>query len=204
MRVGVYGGTFDPIHIGHLAIAEEVRHTLGLQQVRFIPAAHQPLKDDPPQASASHRLAMVRLACADNPAFVPDDCELRRPPPSYTIATLEHLRAELGPSVELWLVIGADAARELPRWHRIDAILDLARLAIMARPGCPFEPAALEQAVPASVGRYMFLDGPHLDLSSTDLRRRLAMGRPIRYLTPDSVRQYIVEHSLYRETPIHG
>lgn len=202
--VGVYGGTFDPIHIAHLAIAEEVRWALALQQVRFVPAALQPLKGAPPGATPAQRLAMIRLACADNPAFVPDDLELRRPPPSYTVETLEHLRARSGLGVELWFIVGADAACDLPRWRRVADLVTLARLAIVERPGHTFDPIAFEQAVPAAAGRYRLLDGPRLDLSSTEIRRRVATGRPVRYLVPEAVRQYIVDQGLYRQESSRG
>lgn len=204
VRVGVYGGTFDPIHIAHLAIAEEARWALALQQVRFVPAALQPLKGVPPGATPAQRLAMIRLACADNPAFVPDDLELRRPPPSYTVETLEHLRARFGPGVELWFIVGADAARDLPRWRRVADLLTLARLAIVKRPGHTFDPITFEQAVPAGAGRYRLLDGPRLELSSTEIRRRVATGRPVRYLVPEAVRQYIADQGLYRQEASHG
>lgn len=204
VRVGVYGGTFDPIHIAHLAIAEEVRWALALQQVRFVPAALQPLKGAPPGATPARRLEMIRLACADNPAFVPDDLELRRPPPSYTVETLEHLRARSGLGVELWFIVGADAACDLPRWRRVADLVTLARLAIVERPGHTFDPIAFEQAVPAAAGRYRLLDGPRLDLSSTEIRRRVATGRPVRYLVPEAVRQYIADQGLYRQESSRG
>lgn len=204
VRVGVYGGTFDPIHIAHLAIAEEARWALDLQQVRFVPAARQPLKGVPPGATPAQRLAMLNLACADNPAFVPDDLELRRPPPSYTVETLEHLRARFGPVTELWFIIGADAARDLPRWRRVTELVALARLAIVERPGHAFDPLAFERVVPAGAGRYVLLDGPRLDLSSTEIRRRIATGRPVRYLVPEAVRRYIADQGLYREEPANG
>lgn len=204
VRVGVYGGTFDPIHIAHLAIAEEVRWALALQQVRFVPAALQPLKGAPPGATPAQRLAMIRLACADNPVFVPDDLELRRPPPSYTVETLEHLHARSGLGVELWFIVGADAACDLPRWRRVADLVTLARLAIVERPGHTFDPIAFQQAVPAAAGRYRLLDGPRLDLSSTEIRRRVATGRPVRYLVPEAVRQYIVDQGLYRQESSRG
>ncbi len=203
-RVGVYGGTFDPIHFGHLAIAEEARVALGLHLVHFIPAAHQPLKGAAAGARPEQRLAMVRLACADNPAFVPDDLELRRPPPSYTADTLELLQQRFGPAVELWFVLGADAARDLQRWRRVADILAIARLVIVGRPGYRLDRDALEAALPAMRGRYVLLDGPGLDLSSTMLRQRLASGRPVRYLLPEAVRRYITEQQLYRSDEPNG
>jgi len=196
-QIGVFGGTFDPIHFGHLAIAEEVRAALGLSQVIFVPAAHQPLKGRAPELS-EQRLAMVRLACADNPAFRVDDLELRRPPPSYTIDTLIQLRERFGTEVELWFILGADAAQDLPRWHRIEQILALTRLAIVARPGHQCDLTALHATLPTLVGRATLIHGPRLEISSSDLRRRLAEGLPVRYQLPEAVRQFILMHQLYQ------
>lgn len=198
VRLGVYGGTFDPIHCGHLAIAEEARFALGLTHVAFVPAARQPLKGQA-QTTPGHRLAMVRLACADNPAFIPDDLELRRPPPSYTVTTIETFHDRYGPAAELWFVIGADAACDLPHWHRAADILSLARIAIVGRPGYSVDLPALTAALPALAGRCALLDGPRLDIASTDLRHRLATGRPVRYQMPEAVRLYIAEHHLYQD-----
>lgn len=203
-RVGVYGGTFDPIHIGHLAIAEEARCALGLRQVLFIPAAHQPLKGTAPGALPEQRFAMTHLACADNSAFVPDDLELHRPPPSYTVDTLEQLQRRYGSTVELWLVLGADAARTLPHWRRVADILAVAYVVIVGRPGYRLDQTALETALPALVGRYALLDGPGLEISSSDIRRRLTTGRPVRYLLPEPVRLYIAEQGLYGSDVRHG
>lgn len=198
-RVGVYGGTFDPIHFGHLAVAEDARCALGLSRVIIVPAARQPLKGHAQGAGPAHRLAMARLACADNPAFAVDSSEIERPPPSYTIDTLSELRRRLGPAVELWLILGADAARDLPRWHQAARIVELARLAIVGRPGAALHPPALETALPALAGRYRLIEGPRLDISSTELRRRFAAGRPVRYQVPESVRAYVEAHGLYAD-----
>lgn len=197
-RIGVFGGTFDPIHFGHLAIAEEARVALGLAQVIFVPAARQPLKGQAPQA-ADQRLAMVRLACADHQAFSVDDLELRRPSPSYTSDTLALLRERLDPAAELWFILGADAARELPRWHRVEAISQLARLVIVGRPGHQIDLATLRRALPALADRAVLLEGPQLEISSSDLRRRLATGRPVRYQLPELVRSFILSHQLYQD-----
>jgi nicotinate-nucleotide adenylyltransferase len=201
-RIGVYGGTFDPIHIGHLAAAEDARAALGLDRVLIIPAARQPLKHAAQGAAPEHRLAMARLACADNPAFSVDPIEVERPPPSYTVDTLRTLGEGLGPAAELWLILGADAARDLPRWHRAADIPALARLAIVGRPGSPLHLPSLEAALPGLAGRYRLVDGPHLDISSTELRRRLAAGRPVRYQIPDAVRAYIESRRLYTDAQL--
>jgi nicotinate-nucleotide adenylyltransferase len=198
-RIGIYGGTFDPIHIGHLAIAEDARHALGLDYVIFIPAARQPLKDDRQGASPAQRLAMVQLACGENPHFVVSDVDLRRPPPSYTLDTLVTLRAESDPAADLVFILGADAARDLPRWHRAAEIIRLVRLAIVGRPGYHLNLATLEADLPGIGARSTIIDGPRLEVSSSDLRARLTAGRPARYQIPDPVLAYIAEHGLYRE-----
>ncbi|NNJ09369.1 nicotinate (nicotinamide) nucleotide adenylyltransferase [Chloroflexales bacterium ZM16-3] len=198
-RIGIYGGTFDPIHIGHLAIAEDARHTLGLSQVLFIPTARQPLKDEVQGATPLQRLEMVRLACATNPHFAVSDLELRRPPPSYTIDTLLALRADLGSAIDLVFLLGVDAARDLPRWYRATEIIRLVRLAVISRPGYSLSLQALETNMPGISERCVTIDGPRLDVSSSDLRARLFAGRPVRYQIPDPVIDYIAAHGLYRE-----
>lgn len=198
-RVGIYGGTFDPIHHGHLAIAEEARWALGLDVVYVVPAARQPLKTGEQGATAAQRLAMVRLACAANPALIPSDAELRRPPPSFTVDTLAVFRRELGPAPELCFILGADAAAELPRWRSADEIIRLARLAIVGRPGSTVDIERLDDVLPGLASRTTLIDGPRLDISSSELRRRLAEGRPARYQIPDPVLAYIEEHQLYRD-----
>jgi nicotinate-nucleotide adenylyltransferase len=198
-RIGIYGGTFDPIHIGHLAIAEEARYALDLAEVIFVPASRQPLKGEAQGASAAQRLAMVRLACAGNPRFRASDIELRRPPPSYTIDTLMALRAEADPAATLVFILGADAARDLPRWYRAAEIIRLVRLAIVGRPGVDLSMAQLEASLPGIADRCDLIDGPRLEVSSSDLRARLAAGRPTRYQIPDPVLAYIAEHRLYQE-----
>ncbi len=196
-RIAIYGGSFDPVHIGHLAVAEAARATLDLDRVLLVPAARQPLKGRV-YASSHHRMAMLSLACADHPAFVPDDLELRRPPPSYTADTVVTLREHYGLDAELWLVLGADAAYDLPRWQRISMILAQARVLIVARPGVTLELDHLTARLPALAGRVMLIDGPHLTISSSDLRQRLANNQPVRYLLPEAVRSYILDHGLYR------
>jgi nicotinate-nucleotide adenylyltransferase len=198
-QIGLYGGSFDPMHNGHLAVAEEARVVLGLARVLIIPAARQPLKSQAQGATAEHRLAMARLACGENAAFVVDDVELRRPPPSYTIDTLLALRERLGAEVKLWFILGADAAAELPRWHRASELLTLVRLCIVGRPGFTLDLRVLEADLPALAGRYRTIEGPQLEISSSELRRRCAAGLPIRYQLPESVREYIETRRLYSD-----
>ncbi|MFV9503152.1 MAG: nicotinate-nucleotide adenylyltransferase [Oscillochloridaceae bacterium umkhey_bin13] len=196
-RIGVYGGSFDPIHYGHLAIAEEARVVLELDQVLFVPAARQPLKDQA-QSEANDRLRMVQLACQDHPGFMVDDLELRRPPPSYTADTLATLHERFGPATQFWFILGADAANELPRWQRLTQILELAHLAVVGRPRVQFDLAALQAIYPQFAERVVSIDGPQLEISSSDLRRRLAAGLPVRYQLPEVVRAYIADHGLYQ------
>lgn len=194
--IGILGGTFDPIHFGHLAIAEEARVALGLARVLFVPAAHQPLKAYRPAAAPHQRLAMVGLACASNPAFEPSDIEIVRPGPSYTINSLRDLAAR--EPAELHFILGADALLDLPRWRAADQIPTLARIVAVQRPHAPVHLDELLAKVPALSGRLVLLDGPNLDISSSELRQRIASGHPVRYLTPDPVVDYIEEHQLYR------
>jgi nicotinate-nucleotide adenylyltransferase len=195
-RTGILGGTFDPVHYGHLAIAEEARVALRLDRVLLVPAAHQPLKRGEHLASPGQRFEMVRLACAGNDAFEPSTIELDRPGPSYTVATLEGLAA--GGWGELFFIMGADAVADLPRWHAIQRILELARIVAVGRPGFKPDLAPLTALLPSLPERLTLLEGPQLELSSSELRQRVAEGRPIRYLTPDPVVMYIDAQGLYR------
>jgi nicotinate-nucleotide adenylyltransferase len=194
-RIGILGGTFDPIHYGHLAIAEEVRVALALDRVLFVPAAYQPLKVQRPGADAQHRLAMVRLACATNAYFSVSDIEIRRPGPSYTVTTLQALHdTDMG---ELFFILGADALNDLPRWHEAARIPRLTNIVAVQRPGTIVDTASLFAALPALRERLTMIDGPRLDISSSELRQRAADNRPLRYLVPDAVVEYIATHGLY-------
>jgi nicotinate-nucleotide adenylyltransferase len=195
-RTGILGGSFDPIHYGHLAIAEEVRVVLQLNRVLIIPAREQPLKPDGSAASPTHRLAMARLACADNPFFEVSSLEIDRPGPSYTYVTLQFLRNQ--GLDDLYLILGMDSVADLPRWREVRRILELAHIVGMSRPGASLDLSHLSQVLPGLMERLIVIDGPHLDISSTDLRQRVAQGRPIRYQTPDAVIAYIEMHQLYR------
>jgi nicotinate-nucleotide adenylyltransferase len=195
-RIGILGGTFDPIHYGHLAIAEEARLACQLDRVLFVPAAHQPLKRGTHVAAPEQRFAMTGLACAPNTAFEVSRIELDRPGPSFTLTTLEALQAaRLG---ELFFILGEDALAELTRWHGVERVIELARIIAVGRPGRVLNLAQIFQQLPALEGRLVVLPGPALDISSTALRRRVAAGQPIRYQTPDAVVTYIDKQGLYR------
>jgi nicotinate-nucleotide adenylyltransferase len=194
--IAILGGTFDPIHIGHLTIAEDVRFALGAAQVVFVPTAQQPLKAQRHAASASDRLAMVRLAIADNPAFRVSDVEVERGGLSYTVDTVSYFRSQY-PNNELFIVVGADALAELPRWYKVQRLLELCRLAVVKRPGHYVDLAGLYAALPSARDRITLITGPELTISASEVRRRLRAGEPVRYHLPAGVWQYIVEQGLY-------
>jgi nicotinate-nucleotide adenylyltransferase len=204
-RIGILGGTFDPVHFGHLAIAEEVRYALGLSEVFIVPNAYQPLKAGNHVAGPQQRWEMVCLACQDNEALIPSDIEIRRPPPSYTIDTLHTFQrideqGEQGEHRELWFILGSDALLSFPRWRAAHEIIALARLAVVMRPGSPPpDLSTLETSLPGIRERVDLVSGPRLDISSSDLRQRIAVGQPVRYQMPDTVIAYIVQNGLYQE-----
>jgi nicotinate-nucleotide adenylyltransferase len=199
VRLGVFGGTFDPVHLGHLAAAEEAAYRFDLSTILFVPAQHQPLKDAAPRASTAERVAMLERAVAGNPRFAVSTLELERPAPSYTVDTLRELRATHGPACELYFLVGIDAANALDRWREPAEILRLARLIVMSRSEAR-EPdwAMLRAIAPDAQERIATLAVPDVDVSSHDLRRRAATGQPIRYQVPDAVWEYIEERGLYR------
>ncbi len=195
-RIGILGGTFDPIHYGHLAIAEQARYALQLDRVLFVPAAQQPLKRGTHIATPEQRLAMTQLACAPNSAFEVSRIEIDRPGPSFTLTTLEALQAaRIG---DLHFILGDDALADLTHWYGAARVVELAQIIAVGRPGSAPDLARITQALPALRERLTVLQGPALDISSTALRHRVATGQPIRYQTPDAVVAYIGEHDLYR------
>lgn len=195
-QIAILGGTFDPIHFGHLAIAEEVRWHLNAR-VFFVPAAQQPLKTTPHSATGVDRLAMVRLATADNGAFEVCDLEVRRGGRSYTIDTVTTLREE-HPSAEFSFIAGADVIPSLHLWHEVERLLSLCHFTILTRPGYELDLEALYRTLPAARGHVSTLVGPALDISATGLRERLVRGAPVRYQIPDAVLVYIETNGLYR------
>lgn len=200
LRLGILGGTFDPPHYGHLALAQNALVQLQLERVLFIPAGQQPLKPDRQTTPAHHRVAMVQAAITDNPAFALSRVDLDRPAPHYTVDTLALLQKEYH-RAELYFLMGSDSLADLTAWREPAGIVRLARLAAMRRPG--YEPglASLEQAIPGLRERVHWLDAPCLDISSSDLRHRVRQGLPLRYLVPPAVEVYIREHRLYLGEP---
>lgn len=194
MKIGVYGGVFDPIHYGHLRIAETAREHLGLDKVLLIPSG-TPVHRSATQAPADDRYEMCRLAAQDNSAFEVSRLEIDSSEPNYTVTTLRRIR-EGQPAAELFLIVGADEARIFAKWREPDAILNMATLVVADRPG------EIEQAPPPDwpewiALRTVFLPSLRIDLSSTDVRRRVREGRSIRYMVPDVVREYIEQKPLY-------
>jgi nicotinate-nucleotide adenylyltransferase len=199
-RVGILGGTFDPIHVGHLAIAEDCWYQLGLSDVLFVPAGAPPHKRERPVSAAADRVAMVALAIADNSHFQLSRVDVDRPGASYTVDTVRTIQAEVGPDAQLFFIIGADSLADLPSWHQPNLLLELCQLVAVNRPGYPaFDLGRLEPAIPRARERVIALDVPAVAIAATEIRRRVAAGWPITYLVPTTVRAYIEERGLYRQ-----
>ena len=200
--IGIFGGTFDPIHLAHLAVAEEAAEATGLERVLFVPAGEPPHKPGRAITDANHRLAMVELAIAGNDRFAVDRMELDRAGPSYTVDTLEAFRAArvaAGESPDIALVLSAEAFIGLMSWRAPRRVVELAHLVVAPRDGYPEAgPEFLAEHLPDLVDRAVFLDAPRMRLSGGELRRRAAAGRSLRYLVPDAVAAYIGDHGLYR------
>jgi len=195
--LGILGGTFDPPHYGHLALAENARVQLRLDRVLFVLAGQPPHKPEQPITPARHRAALVEAAIADNPAFAISCVDLDRPGPHYTVEMLALLRRK-HPQADLFFLIGGDSLTQFLAWRDPAGIARQARLAVMQRPGYEPDLGALEQAVPGISERLAWLDAPRLDIASSDLRRRVCAELPLRYLVPPPVESYIREHHLYR------
>jgi nicotinate-nucleotide adenylyltransferase len=183
-KIAIYGGTFDPIHHAHLILAREAREELGFEKVIFVPAAVSPFKDAP-AAPAETRLRMLTVALDNEEGFVVDDCDLRRPPPSYTFDTVTDIRNREG-DAELYYLIGEDNVEGLSRWHRFNELQKLVQFVVLDRSGtaAPHPYLAIRRKI---------------DISATNIRKRVASGRSIRYLVPQGVEEIIHQGSLYRE-----
>ena len=198
MRLGIFGGTFDPIHFGHLLVAEEARVALCLDQVLFTPAGDPPHKQEHAILPVKHRLAMVRLAIADNPAFMISRVDIDRPGPHYTVDTIRLLREEWGIDAdETFFIMGADSLVHLMTWHEPAQLIKRCRLAVVARPGYSADLSELEAALPGISRRLDWVEMPVLGISSSDLQRRVREGRSIRYQVPAAVANYVTKHELY-------
>jgi nicotinate-nucleotide adenylyltransferase len=200
----VFGGSFNPVHVAHLALAERVRDERQMDRVLFVPALAPPHKPGERLASAADRLRMVELAVAGNDAFEASSVEIDRGGPSYTLTTVRDLRAGIDPAGELFLVLGADSVREMPTWWHARELAQEAGVIAVPRPGERLEENI--EAAGRTFGqewaertRRMALDGPLIEVSATEIRRRLREGRSVRYLVPEAVRDYIGERGLYAD-----
>lgn len=207
MRVGIFGGTFDPVHTGHLILAEQAREQGRLDEVWFVPAPRPPHKDEPDLTRFEQRVEMLALALAGNPAFRIDELEKERSGPSYTVDTLAELRRR-HPSHEFFLLVGSDTLADLPHWHEPVRVLEQAGLLVTARPGSAVptvEQLRVQLPMPGeSPMRLQVVETPQIDISSRDLRRRAATGRSLRYFLPRSVECYIHDKRLYRRMKDEG
>lgn len=185
--IGLFGGSFDPVHHGHLIVGQVAVEQLGLEELRFLPAREQPFKQGRHRTSPEHRTAMLSLAVSGSPGFRVERTELDRPGPSYTVDTLQELRKR-EPESEFILLLGADAAADLPAWREAERIPQLARIVVFARPG---------SIVKSSPGISQVIQVPAIDISATEVRRRVCRGQLIRYWVPDPVAEYIARHRLY-------
>jgi nicotinate-nucleotide adenylyltransferase len=196
VNIGILGGTFDPIHIGHLVVAEEARIKLGLREVLFVPAGQPWLKQDRDITPAVHRVEMVHRAIADNPYFKLSTLEVECPGPSYTVDTLTLLQKQLGSEASLFFILGRDTLAELPLWKEAQKLVQLCRLVVPPRLGSR-DLRHLEEAIPGLLERVIQLDMPVIGVSSSEIRQRIAQGMPIRYLVPPEVEKYIAEQKIY-------
>ena len=198
MNIGVMGGTFDPIHMGHLIIAEEARTRINLAETLFVPAGLPWLKMERTISAAEHRVEMVRLAIADKPYFKLSTVDIERAGPSYTVDTIADLQGQIGAEDELFLILGWDSLAELPQWHEPSRLIEMCRLVVVPRPGYPRPKlGSLKASIPDISQRVMLLEGPEIDISASNIRGRLAKGLSVHHLVPEPVNRYIKEHRLY-------
>ncbi len=200
MNIGVLGGTFDPIHMGHLIVAEETRSQLDLAEVLFMPAREPWLKANNCISSAEQRVQMVRLAIADEPAFKLSTMEIERAGPSYTVDTIAELTGQMGVGDKLFFILGWDNLIQLPQWHEPSRLVKMCRLVAVPRVGYP-HPAlkTLAAAISGLSQSVILLNTPQIEISSSEIRQRVARGLSIHHLVPEPVERYIRQHGLYTQ-----
>lgn len=196
-RLGILGGTFDPIHHGHLVAAQEACKQLHLDRVLFVPASTPPHKTDRAITPGHHRLRMVEAATVGRACFGISLVDLNRPGPCYTSDTLRLIRSERGPDLDLFFIEGADSLADIRSWYQPEQIIRLCKFAVVQRPGVSIDLPSLEAWLPGLTERIHWVDMPLLDISSRDLRQRVRQGRAISYLVPPGVEAYIGAHGLY-------
>jgi nicotinate-nucleotide adenylyltransferase len=195
--IGLFGGTFDPPHIGHLILCAEAHAQLGLDRLLWVLTPNPPHKQGQPITLLEHRLAMVKLAISDNRRFELSTVEMDRPAPHYALDTVKII-AEQNPAADLVYLMGSDSLRDLPAWHRPANLLAALRfIGVMRRPGDSIDLPLLEKTIPGLTAKVRYVDAPLLDIAAHEIRRRVADGRPFRYFLPPAVYDYIVEHNLY-------
>lgn len=200
MDIGVFGGTFDPIHFGHLTVAEEVRVKLGIDRLLFVPAGQPWLKANRPVSPAEHRLEMLSLAITENRHFTISTIEVDRPGPSYAVDTITALKRYLGDAVNIFFLLGSDALAELPQWKEPSRLVQMCQLVAFNRPGAsPFSLELLESAIPGISDHVSFVEVSQIDISATRIRNLVAQGISLRQLVPQAVERYILEKKLYTE-----
>ncbi|MFC2034520.1 nicotinate-nucleotide adenylyltransferase [Chloroflexota bacterium] len=198
MNIGVLGGTFDPIHNGHIIVAEGTRDQLNLAEVLFMPAGQPWLKEDCPVLSVEHRVQMLRLALADEPYFKMSTMETARAGPSYTVDTMIELQAQLSAGDKLFFILGWDNLAQLPRWREPSRLIQICHLVAVLRPGYPFpDLKSLETVIPGLSQRLIILEKIEVDIDATGIRKRVAQGLSIRHLVPEPVDEYIRQYKLY-------
>ena len=201
-RLGLFGGTFDPPHVGHLILASEAKSQLELTRVLWTVTPDPPHKQDQFITPLEHRVAMVKLAIRDNPAFELSDVELNRPGPHYTIDTIR-LLAELNPNAEIVPILGGDSLHDLPTWHQPKEIVYAAHwVGVMRRPGEEPNLNELERALPGITSKVHYVNAPLLEIASREIRSRVSDGRPFRYYLPLPVYEYIKQHQLYQQAHV--
>ena len=200
MKFGIFGGTFDPIHMGHLLAAEAARDELALARVLFVPAGDPPHKQEQSKSAARHRRAMIEAAIAGDANFDLCPVDLERPGPHYSIDTVRLIRVRYRLARQAcYFIIGGDSLADLPAWHQPGRLLEQCLLAVVHRPGSQPDVRRLETVIPGLSRRLVWVPSPTLDLSGTEIRARVAAGRSIRYQVPEPVRSYIQKQGLYRQ-----
>ena len=205
MKTGVLGGTFDPVHVGHVSMAETAAIKLGLDQVILVPAGRPTTRPSQSVTPSEHRLKMLRLAVKDKPRLAVSDIEIKRPGPSYTVDTLREIKKNHGAKGEIYFILGWDSLEQLPQWREPSEIIKLCLLAAVPRPGCRKPDLnALEQKIPGISGRVIFLNEPNIDISATEIRERIRSGETVENLVPGPVADYIKKHKLYTKAGVES